>query len=188
MGRSANIFFLFYSCRIVIGTWATSSAVELATPEIEDPLTWLVKSVCQINIDGGDRFELLSTDPYDGCPTGSSLRKIEAGDYLPYNNLDLFDTQMADSFALLDSNGDPLYVHTFDYEPFNEFNQHSGSDGYDVYVIKNGIVSITNTKDGGGYGSTFYGEDCDYGNGWALFPSSNFLTASQDFFPIAGVY
>lgn len=60
--------------------------------------------------------------------------------------------QISDSFSLFDTAGNPLFLHTFDYAPFNQFSQHSGSDGYDVYVVSNGAISVSNTKDGGGYG------------------------------------
>jgi hypothetical protein len=113
---------------------------------------------------------------------------VIAGDPLPYNNFEQMGYQICDSFALLDSTGSPLYFHTFDYEPFNVFNQYSGSDGYDVYSISADTISVSNTKDGGGYGSTFFGSKCSYGNGWAIFPTTDFLAGGQGYWPISGVY
>lgn len=144
---------------------------------------WLVKSVCE-----GSDGVLLTNDPFYGCPPSAKLRKIEAGDWMPYNNYEQMGYQISDSFTITGSNGQALYFHTFDYEPFNEYNQYSGSDGYDVYSINSNTVSISNTKDGGGYGSTFFGSGCSFGNGWALFPTTNFLSASQGYWPISGVY
>jgi hypothetical protein len=139
-------------------TAAAAAAAAAAAPDPNDYLTWLVKSVCELGeetTENGGLQILLPDDPYVGCPEGSFLRKIGVSDAMPYNNIDQADTQMCDSVALVDRAGAPLYVHTFDYAPFNEFNQHSGSDGYDVYVVQDGVVSISNTKDGGSYGSTF---------------------------------
>lgn len=163
------VFFLFFSfTRAVIS---------------DNVLDWLVKSVC-VDSTGN----VLNNDPYFGCPSSSTLRKLVVGDPLPYNNFEQMGYQICDSFVLLNSNGNNLYVHTFDYEPFNIFNQYSGSDGYDVYSINSNTVSVSNTKDGGGYGSTFYGSGCSYGNGWALFPTADFLTPGQGYWPISGVY
>lgn len=106
------------------------------------------------------------------------MRKIQPSDPLPYNNFEQLGYQICDSYILLDTKGKNLYFHNFDYAPFNEFNQYSGSDGYDVYKIMSNTVSISNTKDGGGYGSTFFGSGCSFGNGWALFPTTNFLQSS----------
>ena len=110
-----------------------------------DPASWVLKSVCQPS-----SGSLLAVDPYGGCPSGSTLRKIQPGDALPYNNYEQMGYQISDSFPLLDGSWNPLWLHTFDYAPFNQFNLHSGSDGYDVYSLSGGDVSIPNTRDGGG--------------------------------------
>src|SRR5579871_610281 len=115
-----------------------------------DPLTWLLKSVC-VAASG----KLLTVDPYGGCPTGATLRKMAVGDPLPYNNFEQMGYQISDSIQLLASDWSPLSLHTFDYAPFNQWNLNSGSDGFDVYSFLQGNVSISNTRDGGGYGSTF---------------------------------
>ncbi|MGE3758595.1 MAG: immunoglobulin domain-containing protein [Pseudobdellovibrionaceae bacterium] len=146
-------------------------------------LNWLLKSVC-VNSQG----QLVTADPYYNCPTGTVLRKIRAGDAIPFNNMNQFNYQINDSFVLLDNSGGPLYLHNFDYFPFNEYNQHSGSDGYDVYKIADGVVSVSNTKDGGGYSTTFFGAGCKPYGGWVIFPSTGFLTGGQNYWPISGVY
>ena len=147
-----------------------------------DFMTWLVKSVCFSN------DTILSADPYYNCPEGSELRKLKPGESFPYTNYEQTSSQISDSFALVDNLGNNIILHSFDYMPFNDFNQHSGSDGYDVYSIGTTDVSVSNTKDGGGYGSTFFGNKCSYGNGWALFPKEDFLVGGQGFWPISGVY
>ena len=113
-----------------------------------DITSWLTKSVC-FNESTGD---ILLIDPFDDC---IPMRKYKVGDPLVYSNIDQFGYQISDSYSLLDKSGQHLIFHSFDYEPFNVFNQHSGSDGYDVYSVGSDVVSRTNTKDGGGYGSTF---------------------------------
>jgi hypothetical protein len=151
--------------------------------DVNDYHTWLVKSVC-IDVNTNTA---LSVDPYC-CPINSTMSKLSLGSALPYNNIEQTGVQISDSFPIVDKHGSTLYIHNFDYAPFNEFNQHSGSDGYDIYHIEKDVVSISNTKDGGGYGSTFFGFGCQFGNGWALFPTADFSTPAQDYWPIAGVY
>eukprot|EP01032_Pedospumella_encystans_P015330 gene15330-17541_t len=158
------------------------AVVAVASPS-SNYLDWIVKSVC-VDANG----LLLKVDPYFGCPTGTTSRKLQAGDPLPYNNFEQMGYQISDSSVLLDKQGQPIMYHNFDYEPFNQFNQYSGSDGYDVYSLISNTVSVSNTKDGGGYGSTFYGKGCTYGNGWALFPQNDFLSGGQDYWPIMGIY
>jgi hypothetical protein len=116
------------------------------------------------------------------------LVALQAGDKVAYNNYEQMGYQISDSFALLHADGTELYLHNFDYYPFNEFNQHSGSDGYDIYSVDDKTVSYSNTKDGGGYGSTFFGDRCSFGGGWVLFPTGNYLAGSEGYWPISGVY
>lgn len=146
-----------------------------------DITSWLTKSVCLDESTG----DILSIDPFDCC---KSMRKYQIGDPLVYSNIDQFSYQISDSYTLLDKSGQYLIFHSFDYEPFNVFNQHSGSDGYDVYSVGSEVVSITNTKDGGGYGSTFFGSSCSFGEAWVLFPTVGFTEPGQSFYPISGVY
>lgn len=147
--------------------------------------TWISKSVC-VNSAG----QLLPVDPYPACPPNSTIRKIRIGDPLPYSNIDQGGFQRNDSYPLYDKNRNPIYMHTFDFVPFGEFNLYDGSDGYDVYTVMNGFVSVVNTRDGGGYGQTFYGANCSQGDGWRLFPTTNFLTLveRETVSAISGVY
>jgi hypothetical protein len=149
----------------------------------DDPATWALKSVCAAS-DGN----LVAADPYGGCPAGTDLRKIWPGDPLPYNNYEQMGYQISDSMQLLDASWNPLWMHSFDYAPFNQFNLFSGSDGFDVYARTGSYLSVSSTRDGGGYGTTFFGQHCSLGEGWVLFPLSNPTSAGQGFFPIAGVY
>ena len=148
-----------------------------------DPATWALKSVC-VAASGN----LVAVDPYGGCPTGTDLRKIIPGDPLPYNSYEQMGYQISDSMPLFDASWNPLWMHTFDYAPFNQFNLFSGSDGFDVYARTGSNLSISSTRDGGGYGSTFYGQRCSLGGGWVVFPLSNPTRAGQGFYPIAGAY
>jgi hypothetical protein len=150
-----------------------------------DYVTWISKSVC-VNSAG----ELLPVDPYPGCPAGATIRKIRIGDPLPYANIDQGGFQRNDSYPVYDKNRNTLFMHTFDFAPFVEFNLYDGSDGYDVYKVMNGFVSYSNTRDGGGYGTTFYGANCSLGDGWRLFPTTNFLSATEreTVSAISGVY
>ena len=45
-------------------------------------------------------------------------------------------------------------------------------------TIRNGWVSASGTRDGGGYSQTFYGSGCTPYNGWIFFPTS-FLTGPR---------
>jgi hypothetical protein len=147
--------------------------------------TWITKSVC-VNSVGA----LLAVDPHPGCPAGATIRKIAIGDPLPYANIDQGRFQRNDSYPVYGGNGATLFMHTFDFAPFGEFNLYDGSDGYDVFAVLNGFVSFSNTRDGGGYGTTFFGANCSLGDGWRLFPTTNFLstTQQQTVSAINGVY
>ncbi|NOT88083.1 MAG: hypothetical protein HOP03_07865 [Lysobacter sp.] len=148
-------------------------------------VTWISKSVC-VN----DAGELLPVDPYQGCPPNAGIRKIQIGDPLPYANIDQGGFQRSDSYPVYDKLRAPVFMHTFDYSPFGEFNLYDGSDGYDVFKVLNGFVSAVNTRDGGGYGQTFFGAGCSQGDGWRLFPATNFLSVNeqQTVSQISGVY
>jgi hypothetical protein len=148
-------------------------------------VTWISKSVC---VNGAG--ELLPVDPYPACPPNAVIRKIRIGDPLPYSNIDQGRFQRNDSYPVYDRNRAPVYMHTFDFPPFGEFNLYDGSDGYDVYKVLNGFLSVVNTRDGGGYGTTFFGAGCSQGDGWRLFPTTNFLstTERQSVSAISGVY
>lgn len=137
-------------------------------------VNWITKSVC-VNGNGA----LLAVDPYGGCPANSFLRKMQIGDPLPYANFDQTQAQRSDSIPLYDSAMKPIYMNTFDFPPFGKFNLYDGSDGYNVVFVKNGMVSWSNTKDGGGFGQTFFGADCTVGDGWRLFPTTGLLNEQE---------
>ncbi|MCI4677314.1 hypothetical protein K9U39_00045 [Rhodoblastus acidophilus] len=143
---------------------------------------WLVKSVC-----ADDANEPVAADPYFVCPSGTHRKKISVGDPLPYHNINQTRNEESDSFVLVDKKGAPLYVRDFDWGPkFNTF--FNNTDGYDVYSIANGWISIAATKAGDAAGVTFFGANCTIGNGWLSFPENDFLRGGITTSAIAGVY
>lgn len=81
---------------------------------------------------------------------------------------------------MLDKTGNPLAVGAMDFgydRPYGTFEAGDG-DGYDLLTIRNGWVSASGTRDGGGYSQTFYGSGCTPYNGWIFFPTS-FLTGPR---------
>ena len=143
---------------------------------------WIAKSIC---VDAQDRP--VPADPYYDCPFGTTLRKIKLGDPLPYHNMDQWNQQGSDDYpAAVPIGSTPLYVATFDFAPFNQYNTFDGSDGFDTYHVEDGWVSSGQTRDGGGYGQTFFGANCALKNGWIYFPTSGFLSGGHAKLPIAG--
>src|SRR5947207_998956 len=60
----------------------------------------------------------------------------------------------------------------FGYDrPYGTFEAGSG-DGYDLYSIHNGWVSVGGTRDGGGYSQTLWGSGCTDYTGWMFFLTS----------------
>jgi hypothetical protein len=140
-----------------------------------DPMTWLIKSVCTNAQD-----QVVAADPYGSCPAGAGIRKIKSGDPLPYHNVEQEGYQQRDAFPVNDPiAGKTWVIATFDWSPFDTFNLYNGTDGYDIYSVQNGWASIVNTSDGGGYGQTFYGSNCTVGSAWVLFPASGFQSGGQ---------
>jgi hypothetical protein len=161
---------------------ATASTVAALNPN--DPMSWLVKSVCT-----DAQNQVLAVDPYGGCPAGAGIRKIQSGDPLPYHNIEQGGYQQRDAFPVVNpSDSKTWIIATFDYQPFNSFNLTNGTDGYDVVALQNGWAAGVNTSDGGGYGQTFFGSNCTVGGAWVLFPTSGFLSGGQSTVPIADVY
>ena len=78
-----------------------------------DIISWITKSVCF-----DENGSILSLDPYYKCPD-DRIRKYKSGDVLPYHTIDQYLQQISDSFSLLDSNGNDLYIHNFNYEPIH---------------------------------------------------------------------
>jgi hypothetical protein len=150
-------------------------AADVTSLDQNDPMTWLVKSVCT-----NARDRVLPVDPYGGCPAGAGIRKIAPGDPLPYHNIDQIGVQQRDAFPVVDPiDGNTWIVATYDFAPFNRFNLYDGSDGYDIYRVYAGWASIVNTSDGGGFGQAFFASACTLGNAWILFPSQGFASGGQ---------
>lgn len=171
---------------VVLGSQSQTvfAGTTVAALNADDPMTWLVKTVCT-----NRQNHVLTNDPYFGCPEAAGVRKIQPGDPLRYHNVDQKGYQQRDAFPVLDTgNGKTWVIATFDYRPFNAFNLTNGTDGYDVLALQNGWANAVNTSDGGGYGQTFFTSDCTIGGGWALFPTSGFLTAGETTIPISDVY
>jgi hypothetical protein len=141
-----------------------------------DPWDWLIQHVCA---DTADRP--VPADPYDGCPSGTHERRLKLGDPLPYlrhtppNKDHPLGAQRTDSYPLIDVHtGQTISANDFDYdffEPFGRF-KPGGGDGYDVYWVSNGFVSVGSTRDRNGYSTTFFGPECRPYGGQILFPVS----------------
>jgi len=185
----ALLFTMFAGLMISFGASAENASITAVSQlDQNDPLTWLVKSVCVDSLN-----QVLRRDPYGGCPFGASIRKIQIGDPLPYHNIEQIGYQQRDAFPVADVSGTKTWiVNTFDYAPFNFFNLYAtanaGSDGYDVITVQDGWASVANTSDGGGYGQAFYGSNCRLGDGWILFPANGFLSANRATVAIADAY
>ena len=149
-----------------------------------DPMIWLVKSVCV-----GAANNILSIDPYNGCPAGTSLRKIQVGEALPYFNKDDFNSQW-NNFPVRTASGQILVVDARQFGPNfdHQFRSHDQFDIYAVNVNGDGWVSAINTRDGGGYNTTFFGPNCEVGGGWTLFPINGFRSGGMNKLTIAGNY
>lgn len=149
---------------------------------------WLGKSICADSLGRPVPF-----DPYYVCPIGTTRRKLQVGEPLPYNNFDqeyvgFVQRQGHHSIPVTSLSGNILYVNTYDYRPFDVYNLYEGSDGGDIYTIQNGWATALNTQDGGGYSTTFFGSGCTVGNAWNFFPESGFLSGGSQTIPIFGVY
>lgn len=143
---------------------------------------WLVRKIC---VDSSDRP--IPKDPYYGCPSGTTKRSQKMGDPLPYHVTDLLALQRADAWWTYDGKMNPTYFHNFDYAPFGQYQISGKSDGHDSYSIQNGWVSFADTRDGGGYGTTWWGPRCTLGGGWVLFPTSGFVSGGSAVLPYAGM-
>lgn len=164
------ILLLFFSAP----AFSQSKGPDVSSLDQNDPMTWLVKSVC-VNSKG----QLLPVDPYGGCPAGTTIRKMQVGDPLPYYNKDNFN-QCCNNFPVQAANGQVYVVSGRNFAPYPEHEFHYGpkADGYDVYGVNfnnDGWMSQTCTRDGGGYGTTTFGAHCEIGGGWVFFPVANFL-------------
>jgi hypothetical protein len=172
MGPAVGRTLSFASCivaAVVLAGVGEAFAATVDSLDASDPMTWLVKSVCTNSLN-----QLVVADPYYGCSSG--IRKIQSGDPLPYHNIEQVGYQQRDAFPVTNpTDGSTSVIAAYDYSPFNIFNLYNGTDGYDIYTVKDGWASAPNTSDGGGYSQTFFGTGCSVGGGWVLFPTS-FLT------------
>jgi hypothetical protein len=145
---------------LLLGSLDASVRIAMAAPS-QSVSDWLVKRVC---VDAAD--VALPVDPYPACPTGTATRKIRFGEALPYHNINQKGFQQNDALPGRDRHGRPIYFHTFDYAPFGVFNLYDGSDGFDTSIVRDGWVSSPDTRDGGGFGTAFFGANCSLGSGW----------------------
>ena len=176
---AALVVFVVFSGMLPNPSGKSQAAAVATYANSQNALDWIIKSIC---VDSSDRP--VPADPYYDCPVGTTLRKIQLGDPLPYYNFDQGGGQRSDAYPVLDKNFQPLYMQTFDFAPFNEFS--TTADGFDYYTFRDGWFSAPGTRDGGGYGIEFFGADCGYGNGWVFFPLSGFQTPGEGRMAIAG--
>src|SRR6516225_12082071 len=129
---------------VTVNVTAAPKGPTVATLDSNDPMNWLVKSVC-VNASGN----LLTADPYGGCPAGSTIRKLKVGEPLPYHNLhNINQLQQHDTIPMPDpSTGGTMVVMPFDFPPFNIYNLYEGSDGYDIYRVQGNWVTAPSTQD-----------------------------------------
>ena len=160
---------------------SSESAAESGAP-LND---WLIQDVC---VDSGDRP--ITADPYKGCPGGTTERDLRPGELLPYHKIDQLGQQQHDSYPVIDRKNRLLVVNPFDVAPFGAFDQ--ATDGYDLYEIRDGWASAAETRDSGGYETTFFGPGCTPFNGWVFFPETisvtDYSTVGNATIPIAGVH
>src|ERR1051325_4661145 len=72
-----------------------SHAASVTQLDANDPMTWLVKSVC---VDPQD--QAVAADPYGGCPAGAAIRKLRVGDPIPFHNVEQIGYQQRDAFPI----------------------------------------------------------------------------------------
>ncbi|MGO9930503.1 MAG: hypothetical protein ACLPV8_01620 [Steroidobacteraceae bacterium] len=163
---------------------AAFSAPALAADQAALAGDYLVQKVC-----ADASGKALSTDPYR-CESPNHLRPLSVGESLPYHKVDQAGVQRHDSYPAMTPGGSEIFVNPFDFKPFGIFNLWG--DGYDIYLIRDGWVSASGTKDGGGFAVTFFTQGCKPYNGWAFFPISALSAAGgssgQATLPISGRY
>lgn len=149
-----------------------------AAPASADAWDWLIQKVC---VDSSDQPQ--PVDPYYGCPSGMRLRALRPGDNLPYHKYDsgYGNIQRHDSYPVARHDGTVFVLNPFAFgnsatDPALETFK-PGGDGYDIFEVRDGWASGGQTKDGGGFSTTFFGSGCLPYNGWIFFPSD--VTASS---------
>jgi hypothetical protein len=185
------------SAVVLLFFFATGSVS--SRPHSVDPMDWLIEHICA---DSADRP--IAVDPYDGCGSGSTERRLRLDDPMAYlrhdqpgkegNHPNGF--QRLDSHPIIDAYSKTIIVandYDFDYvEPYGAMHPGDG-DGFDVYRVADGYTSGGGTRDGGGYSQTFFGPGCKPYGGWVFFPV-DFLrslrsgAAGRGIFPIRDVY
>ena len=141
-----------------------------------DPMDWIIQHVCA---DASDKPT--PVDPYGGCPPGTRDRRLNINEPMPYYRYDKGDRghplgfQRHDAYPIIDRHyGGVVSANDFDFdysEPYAVMHPGDG-DGYDVYRVANGWVTGGDTRDGGGYSSSFFGANCKPFGGWIFFPVS----------------
>ncbi len=140
-----------------------------------------------------------SDDPIS-CRSGTTPQPIGTGQKLPYYRIDQIGQQRHDSFPVESANGvtkgRTVFLNPFIFNigsaqapNYSAFSTWAG-DGYDLYEIKNSLVSAGETRDGGGFSQTFCGlYDGGTGpyNGWVFFPET-FLSANSAGSDSAGTF
>ena len=169
---------------MMLAAAAVSSNPVLAEDNNARARDYLVQKVC---VDQSGKA--LPTDPFR-CESPNHLRNLEVGEWLPYHKVDQAGVQRHDSYPAKTPDGAEIFVNPFDFAPFGIFNLWG--DGYDIYLIREGWASASETKDGGGFAQTFYSTGCKPYNGWAFFPTSalsggGFSSGSAKL-PISGRY
>jgi hypothetical protein len=152
----------------------------------ESVIDLLIQKVC---VDPGGK--VLPVDPF-ACGDPNRLRRLRVGEAQPYHNHDVSlpghpeGMQRKDSYPVLDLRGRLLVVNPFNYEPFDRFK--ASGDGYDIYRATGGWVSGAETRDGGGFSTTFFGAGCRPWGGWVFFPTIDPVVAGSADLPIEGRY
>lgn len=135
-----------------------------ALTETQVLLDWLIQDVC--DADPG-------LDPYL-CV--GSRHDLQPGEVLRWSKRDRRgDAQVQNSFPVW-SDGE-VVMNTFDAPPYHRWNVDAAADGYDVVEASRPYVSITDTRDGCGFGITWVRIDPlsgveDANDAWKLFPTS----------------
>jgi len=137
----------------------------LKADDLED---YLIQKVC-VDANG----KVLPADP---CfpPPGATLRNLRIGEKLPYYKHDQPGVglpnghQRHDSYPALDKDGNKIVVNPFIFDDNN-----APDNGCDIYTVRDGWASAGETRDGGGFSTTFWGKNGDavvpY-DGWLFFP------------------
>jgi hypothetical protein len=110
---------------VTVNVTAAPKGPSVATLDSNDPMNWLVKSVC-VDAQGN----LLTADPYYGCPLGTTIRKLKVGEPLPYHNLhNIHQLQQHDAFPIPDpSTGGTMVLMPFYFPPFNTYTRNLAAD------------------------------------------------------------